>query len=78
MRTQESLEDSKLQLLAEDYGMSVGELLERFAHDSVVPGICMDAACDHTTEQEPDQRGGWCEACGNTTVKSALVLAEIL
>ncbi|HWM90305.1 MAG TPA: hypothetical protein VN493_06015 [Thermoanaerobaculia bacterium] len=73
-----SLEKEKLARLAEEYGSSVEELLEDFALDSLVPGICMNAECDFTTEYEPDQRAGWCEHCGSQTVKSLLVLVGVI
>lgn len=65
----------KLEALAEIEGEDVMELLERAMFDSVSPGICMNKGCDYSTEVEPDQRAGWCEACDTPSVKSALVLA---
>ena len=46
--------------------------------DSVSPAICLNDGCDYTTEMEPDQDRGWCEACRTNTVASALVLAGII
>jgi len=46
--------------------------------DSVCPGICVNPSCDYTTEVEPDQDRGWCESCGTQTVKSALILADLI
>ena len=46
--------------------------------DSVCPAICMTEGCDYTTEMEPDQDAGYCEACGGYTVTSALVLAGLI
>ncbi len=69
---------AKLVTLAEDWGMSVMELLEEYAIDSVAPGICMNHDCDYSTEYEPDQHEGRCEACGTNTVKSAFVLAGMI
>lgn len=68
----------KLETLAEQYGYSAEELLEEYGLDSIVPGICMNPGCEFTTEYEPDQREGWCGACGTTTVRSALVLAGFI
>ena len=45
--------------------------------DSVCPAICCNPdnpECDYTTEMEPDQDRGWCEACGGNTMVSGLVL----
>ena len=70
---------SKLDKLATAEGFStVEKLLLARGHDSVVPGICSRAACDYTTEVEPDQDRGWCEACERNTVKSALILAGLI
>ena len=68
----------KLTNLAKQYGYSVKELLEEYGLDSLVPGICMNERCEYVTECEPDQREGWCRACGTTTVRSALVLAGMI
>lgn len=54
-----SLRKSKPEELAEVLGMSVDELLESAAIDSVVPGICTNDGCDFTTEYEPDQDAGY-------------------
>lgn len=62
---------------AEGYG-SLNDLLEASAFDSVSPGICTNPGCTYTTEYEPDQDQGWCEACDTNTVASALVLAGLI
>ncbi len=69
----------KLATLAEKEGFDDWqELVELKATDGLVPGICMNKRCDYTTEVEPDQRGGLCEACDDNTVQSILVLAELI
>jgi hypothetical protein len=69
----------KLDELAEDGGhLSVGAMLEASISDSVSPAICTEPDCDHTTEIEPDQDAGHCEACGKNSVASALVLAGLI
>ena len=70
--------EDKLETLASQYGYSVDELLEEYGLDSLVPGICMNPGCEYVTEYEPDQREGWCGACGTTTVRSALILAGMI
>jgi hypothetical protein len=70
--------EDKLEILAKQYGYSVGELLEEYGLDSTVPGICINEGCEYVTEYEPDQREGWCGTCGTTTVRSALVLAGVI
>lgn len=57
---------------------NLNDLLKYAAADSVCPAICMTEGCDHTTEMEPDQDEGYCEACGGNTVVSALVLADLI
>jgi hypothetical protein len=69
---------SKLSALAHEYGFSVVGFIEEYGMDEVVPGVCMNPDCDYTTEVEPDQRQGWCEECGTTSVRSGLVLAGII
>jgi hypothetical protein len=54
------------------------EFLIENGSDSVCPGICINKGCNYTTEVEPDQDRGHCEACGTQTVKSALVLAGFI
>jgi hypothetical protein len=71
-------EVSKLDLLAREWGMKTGEFIEEYALDDVVPGICLNPDCDYTTEVEPDQRQGWCEVCGTTSVRSGIVLAGLI
>jgi hypothetical protein len=54
------------------------DLLKASTTDSLCPAICMTEGCDYTTEMEPDEDAGYCEACGGNTVTSALVLAELI
>ena len=56
----------------------IADLLSASITDSVCPAICMTEGCDYTTEMEPDQTEGYCEACGGNTVVSALVLADLI
>jgi hypothetical protein len=73
------LRTKKLQDLADCEGYAVLEdMLAAVLADSVSPGICTNPQCSYTTEVEPDQTGGWCEACGERSVVSALILAEII
>jgi hypothetical protein len=70
---------AKLMKLSEVEGFnSLDDLLQAAATDSVCPAICMTEGCDYTTEMEPDQDQGYCEACGGNTVTSALVLAGFI
>lgn len=71
-------EPSKLEYLASQWAMSVPKLLEEYGLDEVVPGICMNPDCEYTTTVEPDERQGWCGACGTTSVRSCLVLAGLI
>jgi hypothetical protein len=69
----------KLAQLAEYEGHeSVDDMLQACVLDSVSPAICTDPQCSYTTEMEPDQDRGYCEACAQNTVVSALVLAGLI
>jgi hypothetical protein len=70
---------AKLDQLVDSEGYdSLDDLIAAAASDSASPAICMNEGCDYTAEMEPDQREGWCEACGTNTVASALILAGII
>jgi hypothetical protein len=70
---------TKLMKLCEAEGFdSLDDLLVIAVVDSVCPAICMTEGCDHTTEMEPDQTEGYCDACGGNTVISVLVLAGLI
>ena len=56
----------------------IDDLLKASVVDSICPAICMTEGCDYTTEMEPDQDEGYCEACGGNTVTSVLVLAGLI
>lgn len=64
---------AKLKQLAELKGTSISSLLEDAIFDGSCPSICMNAACDYTTEVEPDQDAGYCEICDANTVVSCLI-----
>ena len=58
---------------------TIEDFLEDYAFESVVPGKCMNEACGWViTLCEPDLTNGWCEGCGQQTVKSSLVLIGIV
>jgi len=69
-------DDQLLEILAEQEGMSVDEMLRSATFDSISPGICPE--CLYSTSVEPDSREGWCESCRLPLVKSCLVLAGII
>ena len=70
---------SKLDALVDIEGFaSLDELLQSAVADSVSPGICINPSCSFTCETEPDQDAGWCDECGANSVKSALVLANLI
>ena len=69
----------KLMVLCELEGFkTLDDLLQEAATDSVCPAICVVEGCNYTTEMEPDQDAGYCEACGGNTVTSALILAGLI
>lgn len=45
---------------------------------AVCPAICMNPECSYTEDLEPDQQEGWCPECRTNTMKSGLILAEII
>lgn len=66
-----------LKKLMGEYGCDdLDQLLEVSLFDAIAPGICIK--CGYTTEVEPDCSNGYCEECGTGTVKSALVLANVI
>ena len=74
-----NLTHPKLVTLAASEGYAdVADFLEDHALDDVVPAICMVPDCDHTSDLEPDQRAGFCEACGRLSMKSGLVIAGMI
>ena len=74
-----NLTDPKLVTLATSEGYAdVADFLEDYALDSIMPAICMAPDCDHTADLEPDQRAGFCEACGRASMKSGLVFAGLI
>jgi len=79
MRLPPQIRQDKLRSLVEAEGYeSLEKLLEAVVTDSVCPAICTTAGCSYTCEMEPDQDRGWCEVCGQNTMQSALVLAELI
>jgi hypothetical protein len=74
-----SQKGAKLMRLCEIEGFEkVEDVLFAAVSDRVCPAICMTEGCDYTTEMEPDQDQGYCEACGGNTVVSVLVLAGVI
>jgi hypothetical protein len=72
-------EQSKFEKLMEIEGFDDElDFLEHCTCDSVVPGICMNEGCDYSIGVEPDSDSGWCDECQTNTIKSALVLKEII
>jgi hypothetical protein len=70
---------AKLAKLLEIEGFATSDdFAEAFVTDSVCPAICMSDDCDHTTELEPDQDQGWCEACDTGTMTSGLLLMGLI
>lgn len=69
---------TKLETLSKIEGIPIEELLEQATFDSVARGICTNPDCNYTSTVEPDQDRGYCEDCQTNTVKSCLVLAEMI
>ena len=74
-----SKKGSKLMKLCDAEGLkSFDDLVALLVNDSLCPAICMAVGCDHTARMESDQTEGYCEACGENTMVSALVLADLI
>lgn len=70
---------NKAQTLAEDWGyLTPFDLMDDYVIDSVSPAICMNPGCDYSTEYEPDQNAGWCEACDTNSVQSMFVIEGMI
>lgn len=66
-----------LNVIAAEFGTDREGLLEDYALESIVPGVCLD--CHAVTDCcEPDARDNWCSNCDSQRVKSCLVLAGLL
>lgn len=50
------------QLVESERYESIEALCEAVVMDSVSPGICTNLGCGYTTDVEPDQDRGYCEA----------------
>jgi len=75
MQNKKDLKQYKIQKIAEEYGCDEEELMETYALDSIVPGICMNEDCDFVVDScEPDARENWCECCDDNSVCSVVEL----
>ncbi len=69
----------KLMKLCDAEGIKgIDDLVALSVNDSLCPAICTTEGCDHIAEMESDQTEGYCEACGENTMVSALVLAGLI
>lgn len=65
--------------LLDDFGMeSADEMMEAYAFESVVPGVCKDVECLTVVGVEPDADKGWCPACHKQTIVSCLRLWGVI
>ncbi len=72
-------DNESLAILAEQYGYESGmDLVVHHAMESVVPAICTSLDCEYSTEAEPDCDGGFCNYCGEQSMTSCMVLANVL
>jgi hypothetical protein len=73
-----STKGAKLMKLCEAKGYArVEDLLRLRTAQSTCPAICLTEGCDFIGSTQPDEQEGQCEACGGSTMISALVLAGI-
>jgi hypothetical protein len=74
-----TLDARKLQEVRRVSGYSdITQLAEAHIADSIGPAICMREDCSFVCDMETDQEEGYCEECHTNTMKSALVLAELI
>lgn len=74
-----SKKDNKAMTLAKSWGcLCSNKLAEDYMFSSVVPAICMNDNCNYTTGMEPDATHGCCEICETRTVKSILILKDVI
>jgi hypothetical protein len=79
MQPKSQTEKDKLETLAKIEGYeSVEEMLLVTGMNGTVPSICMNDTCDYTEEMEPDQSAGWCVKCKDNSMKSCLVLMNLI
>jgi len=70
---------TKLDTLTRDWGYATPTLMvEDYIFDGLMPAICQNHGCDYSTEYEPDQTRGWCEACNENTVVSAAIMLGVI
>lgn len=66
-------------LILKDEGMTLDTFLDFYGVDSAVPGICTNEDCLFVVGScEGDARRNWCPECEGQTVKSALILLELI
>lgn len=70
--------ETKIKTIEELEGRDRMQIAQSAIMDSVCVGICMNENCDYTTDYEPDCTEGWCEPCDTGTVKSLMILMEII
>lgn len=55
------------------------EMVDSYMSDGgIMPGICTNDGCGYSTEYEPDQEAGHCEACDTLTVVSAAIMLGVI
>ena len=69
--------DELLDMIAKEVGLDVFEMLGQATFDSISPGICTICLTIHDNV-EPDAGENACEECGQSAVKSVLILAGMV
>lgn len=65
--------------LLDDVGFDdVHEMMEAYAFESMVPGVCKDEDCLAVVDVEPDQDAGWCPVCHKQSIVSCLRLWGVI
>jgi len=64
--------------LVEEFADNEIELFEMAMNDLQAPGICVVDGCEFTTLVDQDTDDGFCDECGNQSVKSCLIIAGMI
>jgi len=68
--------DKHIQAILDAEGLDYDELLDTYAYDSIVPGVCVK--CSNVTQVEPDASRNYCDDCESNTVVSFMRLEGII
>ena len=68
----------KIKRLEQLTGKTYLQLAREATYDSLAYCICMNDGCCNYEKLEPDQDAGWCEDCQENSMKSILILLDLI